>query len=66
MMKARRSASNCGASAHARREGARKAVASQLAGLPPGTSQQEGGQALTSRMGHMASAVVPPSRVQNL
>lgn len=34
--------------------------------LPPETSQQEGGQALTSRMGHMASAVVPPSRVQNL
>lgn len=50
--------------------GGRKAVASQLAGLPLGLSfpedQQEGGRALTSRMGHMASAVVPPSRVQNL
>ena len=48
----------------------REAAASQLAGLPPGqgwgTSRREGGQALTSRMGHMASAVVPPSRVQNL
>jgi hypothetical protein len=30
-----------------------------------GTSRQND-QALTSRMGHMASAVVPPSRVQNL
>ena len=48
----------------------REAAASQLAGLPPGqgwgTSRWEGGQALTSRMGHMASAVVPPSRVHNL
>lgn len=49
-----------------------EAAASQWAGLPPGQGFREpagqggGRQALTSRIGHMASAVVPPRRVQNL
>lgn len=65
MMKARRSASNCGVP---ERENGREAVASYQGFPTPGPGHQQVGrrQVLTSRMGHMASAVVPPSRVQNL
>lgn len=48
----------------------RETIASQLAELTlakiSGDKRQRDGQALTSRIGHMASAVVPPNRVQNL
>lgn len=53
-----------------KREKMRTTIASQLAELPlaklDGDKGQRGEQALTSRIGHMASAVVPPNRVQNL
>lgn len=48
----------------------RETIASQLSELPlakiSGDKRKGGGRTLTSRIGHMASAVVPPNRVQNL